>query len=66
MGYSTLTEQIQGVKQKLRSKKTKTLQVGLSTYKKWNNITEMGPFELTTKPEDYVFQDTIRLIEDDR
>ena len=28
MGYSTLTEQIQGVKQKMRSNKTKTLQVG--------------------------------------
>ena len=35
-------------------------------YKKWNNVTEMGPFELTTKPEDYVLQDTLRLVDETR
>lgn len=29
-------------------------------------MTEMGPFELTAKPEDYVFSDTIRFAEENR
>jgi len=36
----------------------------LSLYQKQIFITEMGPFELTTKPEDYVFSDTIRIAEE--
>jgi hypothetical protein len=26
----------------------------------------MGPFELTTKPEDYIFSDTLRFAEENR
>jgi len=35
-------------------------------YKKWNNLTEIGPFEMTTKPEDYILQDTVRFIDEKR